>query len=58
MQCLSDNALLDAYFKALELKLDSDFLNLLTDELNRRGIAFDKLQSGEHTGQVSIHDEI
>ncbi|MGY0691285.1 sporulation histidine kinase inhibitor Sda [Virgibacillus sp. FSP13] len=58
MQCLSDNALLDAYFKALELKLDRDFLNLLTDELNRRGIAFEKLQGGEQIVQVGIHDEV
>jgi len=30
--------LLDSYFKAIELKLDQDFVELLLDEINRRGL--------------------
>ncbi|SDQ89647.1 developmental checkpoint coupling sporulation initiation to replication initiation [Virgibacillus subterraneus] len=37
---LSDEALLNAYKKALRLKLERDFIDLLMIELDRRGIAF------------------
>ncbi len=40
MMYLSDEALLNAYKKALRLKLEKDFLELLMNELDRRGITF------------------
>ncbi|MFB4168332.1 sporulation histidine kinase inhibitor Sda [Virgibacillus sp. JSM 102003] len=40
MTYLSDEALLNAYKKALRLRLERDFLELLMVELDRRGITF------------------
>ncbi|MBP1947190.1 sporulation histidine kinase inhibitor Sda [Virgibacillus litoralis] len=37
---LSDEALINAYKKALKLRLERDFLELLMIELDRRGITF------------------
>ncbi|MFD1040680.1 sporulation histidine kinase inhibitor Sda [Virgibacillus byunsanensis] len=44
MKHLSKNALIDAYYQAREMKLDNNFLTLLKEELNRRGINFYKLK--------------
>jgi hypothetical protein len=38
MKNLKTETLIDAFKKALELNLSNDFINLLQDELNRRGI--------------------
>lgn len=38
MEALSNKALVDAYIKAKEMKLDDEFINLLEKELERRGI--------------------
>ncbi|WP_155837033.1 sporulation histidine kinase inhibitor Sda [Aneurinibacillus terranovensis] len=38
MELLSDNALLEAYFKALQLNLETDFIVLLRDEIKRRNL--------------------
>lgn len=39
MQHLSDDLLLESYFKAKELKLSADFLLLIEQEINRRQLA-------------------
>ncbi|WP_127584825.1 sporulation histidine kinase inhibitor Sda [Paenibacillus koleovorans] len=36
MKSLSNEALIDSYLKAIDLKLDRDFLSLLLAEINRR----------------------
>lgn len=36
MRIISDETLLESYFKAIDLNLDSDFLDLLFDEISRR----------------------
>lgn len=38
MKYLSNNALIDAYKKAVKMELDKDFLELLTNEINTREI--------------------
>lgn len=38
MSILSDELLLESYYKAIELKLDSDFIQLLRDEIRKRDI--------------------
>ncbi len=35
---LQDNQLIECYRDALKLELDSEFIELLTSELNRRGL--------------------
>lgn len=36
MKNLSDQLLIEAYEKAVELNLDSDFISILLDEMNER----------------------
>ncbi|WP_213526805.1 sporulation histidine kinase inhibitor Sda [Paenibacillus sp. J31TS4] len=38
MPFLSDDMLLETYDKAIELRLDSDFLDLLLEEIHRRNL--------------------
>lgn len=38
MKKLNTDTLIDAFKKALELNLSKDFINLLQDEIKRRGI--------------------
>ncbi|MBU9713373.1 sporulation histidine kinase inhibitor Sda [Evansella tamaricis] len=38
MRYLSDDLLLETYYKARELKLSKDFITLVEQELNRRSI--------------------
>ncbi|WCK52915.1 sporulation histidine kinase inhibitor Sda [Aneurinibacillus sp. Ricciae_BoGa-3] len=38
MNLLSDEVLLDAYFKAIQLKLEKDFILLLYSEIQRRNL--------------------
>lgn len=38
MNRLSDRTLVDAYYKALEMKLNASYLELVREELTRRGI--------------------
>ena len=40
MDKLNDQTLLASYFKAIELKLDKDFILILEEELKRRGLPF------------------
>ncbi|MFB5663838.1 sporulation histidine kinase inhibitor Sda [Alteribacillus sp. HJP-4] len=39
MQKISNTVLAEAYEKALDLKLDPDFISLLSSEMQRRGMA-------------------
>ncbi|MCA1061147.1 sporulation histidine kinase inhibitor Sda [Rossellomorea aquimaris] len=36
MQCLSDQALIDAYKKAKQLKLSNEFITLIEQEMKKR----------------------
>ncbi|MFF2444497.1 sporulation histidine kinase inhibitor Sda [Priestia megaterium] len=40
MDKLNDQTLLASYVKAIELKLDKDFILILEEELKRRGLPF------------------
>ncbi|WP_377520401.1 sporulation histidine kinase inhibitor Sda [Priestia megaterium] len=40
MDKLNDQTLLAVYSKAIELKLDKDFILILEEELKRRGLPF------------------
>ncbi|MDC0705499.1 MULTISPECIES: sporulation histidine kinase inhibitor Sda [Priestia] len=40
MDKLQDETLLASYFKAIELKLDKDFILILEEELKRRDLRF------------------
>ncbi|HET7578667.1 MAG TPA: sporulation histidine kinase inhibitor Sda [Bacillales bacterium] len=41
MEKLSDRLLMEAYFKAIELELAHDFVQLIQREMNRRAIKTD-----------------
>ncbi|GGE29732.1 hypothetical protein GCM10011391_05330 [Pullulanibacillus camelliae] len=45
MYKLSDEQLIEAYFKAHELNLSEDFIALLYDELERRGLSIPDLKN-------------
>ncbi|MFD0682359.1 sporulation histidine kinase inhibitor Sda [Paenibacillus sp. GCM10027630] len=45
---LNDNHLLQCYNKALELKLEKAFIELLEKELIKRGIVFSRSSEDEH----------
>jgi developmental checkpoint coupling sporulation initiation to replication initiation len=38
LEFISDDALLEAYRKAIECNLDIDFINIFTEELSRRNL--------------------
>lgn len=38
MKTLSDESLIEVYLKAVEFNLDQEFVNLIIDEMKRRGI--------------------
>ncbi|WP_028391885.1 sporulation histidine kinase inhibitor Sda [Bacillus cihuensis] len=38
MNKLSDDLLIEAYFKAIKLKLSADFINLIETEIQRRSL--------------------
>lgn len=38
MEHLSDQLLIESYFKSIELKLSKDFIHLIESELRRRGL--------------------
>ncbi|KUP06059.1 sporulation protein [Bacillus coahuilensis m2-6] len=40
MRKLSDELLIESYYKARELKLNSDFIHLIEKELYRRGLHY------------------
>lgn len=40
MRKLSDELLIESYFKALELKLSHDFILLIEKEIKRRSLSF------------------
>ncbi len=46
MRSLSNESLIETYFKALDLKLDNEFINLLLDEIRRRNINLSKQTRG------------
>lgn len=41
---LSNKVLVDTYYNAVKLKLDEDFINLLEEEIDRRGIQLDTVE--------------
>ncbi|OLO38848.1 sporulation protein [Alkalihalophilus pseudofirmus] len=43
MKKLSDELLIETYFKAMELKLSEDFINLIKHEIDRRSLT-DKIK--------------
>ena len=36
MKCLSNETLIDSYLRALDLRLEEEFINLLLNEIKRR----------------------
>ncbi|WP_166240567.1 sporulation histidine kinase inhibitor Sda [Paenibacillus turpanensis] len=46
MRLLSNESLLDTYYKAVELKLEKDFINMLLDEIRRRNLKLSKHSIG------------
>ncbi|MCZ8522384.1 MULTISPECIES: sporulation histidine kinase inhibitor Sda [Paenibacillus] len=51
MKLISNEILVDSYFKAVSLKLEEEFVELLLEEIHRREIKLDYYQDGE--AQVS-----
>lgn len=41
---MSNKVLIDSYFNAVKLKLDEDFIKLLEEEIERRGIQLDTVE--------------
>ncbi|MEC1524288.1 sporulation histidine kinase inhibitor Sda [Neobacillus niacini] len=41
---LSNKVLVDTYFNAVKLELDEDFIKLLEEEIDRRGIQLDTVE--------------
>lgn len=39
MEHLSDELLIESYYRATELKLSNDFISLIEDEIQRRSLA-------------------
>ncbi|MBY0123869.1 sporulation histidine kinase inhibitor Sda [Bacillus sp. S/N-304-OC-R1] len=39
MRKLSDELLIESYYKAIELKLSHDFINLIKTEIHRRSLS-------------------
>ncbi|MCD9024166.1 sporulation histidine kinase inhibitor Sda [Cohnella sp. NL03-T5] len=44
MRKLSDEALMDSYYEANKLLLEEEFIALLLEEINRRGIDVDSVR--------------
>lgn len=51
MRMISNEILVDSYFKALDLKLEEEFVELLLEEINRRELNLDYYREGN--AQVS-----
>lgn len=49
MRVISDETLLESYWKALDLQLDVDFVNLLLMEIKRRDLSVENRASKEMT---------
>jgi developmental checkpoint coupling sporulation initiation to replication initiation len=47
MRLMSNEVLIDSYFKALDLKLEVEFIRLLMDEIRRRKLNLDYYRNGE-----------
>ena len=47
MRMISNEVLIDSYFKAIDLKLEEEFINLLLDEIIRRqlNISFEQSEA-------------
>jgi hypothetical protein len=41
---MSNKVLIDTYYNAVKLKLDEDFIKLLDEEIDRRGIQSNKVE--------------
>lgn len=41
---MGNKVLIDTYFSAVKLNLDEDFIKLLEEEIDRRGIQLDKVE--------------
>ncbi|TDF98905.1 sporulation histidine kinase inhibitor Sda [Paenibacillus piri] len=50
MRLMSDEVLIESYFKAQELKLEAEFIKLLLDEIKRRKL---NLEYYRNNAQVS-----
>ncbi|CAG7616714.1 hypothetical protein PAESOLCIP111_01936 [Paenibacillus solanacearum] len=46
MKFISNEMLVDSYFKAVSLKLEQDFVELLLEEIRRRQINLDYYKNG------------
>lgn len=42
MEDLSNELLLESYYKAIELELSTDFIHLIIDEMDRRNLTYKK----------------
>ncbi|MED4603017.1 sporulation histidine kinase inhibitor Sda [Paenibacillus validus] len=51
MKLISNEILVDSYFKALDLKLEKEFVELLLEEIHRRELNLDYYREGD--AQVS-----
>lgn len=47
MEYLSDELLLESYYRALELHLSSDFIKLITEEMEQRNLTYKKKQGNK-----------
>lgn len=47
MRLISNEILVDAYFKAVDLQLEKEFLELLLEEIKRRQINLDYYRNGD-----------
>lgn len=52
MRLLSDESLLETYFKAIDLDLEEEFIRLLLEEIQRRNIEFTPKQA---QWQATLH---
>lgn len=53
MKMLTDETLLDSYYRAIDLKLDRDFINLLLAEIRRRNLQ-DSITKGAWTSPLDM----
>lgn len=40
MECLSNELLLESYYKAIELDLSADFIDLIIEEMDKRNLSY------------------
>jgi developmental checkpoint coupling sporulation initiation to replication initiation len=47
VRIISDETLIETYFKALDLQLDNEFIDLLFAEIKRRRLQLDSIETKE-----------